>query len=223
MTVVPVTGLQLTGYISPIALNAGVAFSVSNLVITTSVKSVRGFWVDIYTLQIPEIPYDDASIASSPICYTPPAPTTEASVQGNWNEITLNDATSGQDCAIGSQPIAYGVNYFNAEISVNSVTATGTITSASIKRSALYDEAPINPVSVVSTGVGLGATFTITYVLNTPINAAIVDGGSGYAVGDTLFILGGIGYNLPTIGKYPATPWAPITTTQTDTWAVIQT
>lgn len=223
MTVVPVTGLQLTGYISPIALSADVALSVSNFVIATNVNSIRKSWSDVYTLQLPEIPYDDASIASSPICATPPEPTTDTSVQGSWNLITLSDTTNGQDCAIGTQPIGVGANYFNAEIVVGAVTGTGAITSASIKRGTQYDETPINPVSVVSTGLGAGATFTLSYAANTPISATVVDGGSGYAVGDTLFILGGIGYNLPIIGRYPATSWASITTTQADTWSVIQT
>lgn len=223
MTVVAVTGLQLTGYISPIALSAGVALSVSNFVIATEVHSARKFWTAVYALQLPEIPYDDASIASNPICGTPPAPTTDTSVQGSWQNITLNDTASGQDCAIGSQPICVGVNYFNAELTVSAVNSLGAVTSVSVKRGAAYDEAPTNPVSVVSTGDGAGATFTLFYTLNTLVRAVIVDGGSGYAVGDTLFILGGIGYNLPIIGRYPATSWGSIITTQTDTWSVVQT
>lgn len=196
---------------------------VTGFSIASTLNSFRSFWVDIFTTQIPEIPYDDASIASTPICYTPPEPTTDTSVQGNWNEITLDAVVDGQDCAIGSQPICVGVNYTNTELLVVAVNGAGAITQIAIKHTALYDEVPNNPVSVVETNGGSGATFNISYTLNVAVSVAIVNGGSGYVVGDTLFVLGGIGYNLPSTGKYPASPWNSITTTQNSNWTNIST
>ena len=196
---------------------------VTGLSIASTLNSFRSFWLDIFTTQIPEIPYDDASIASNPICYTPPAPTTETSIQGNWNEITLNAVVYGQDLSIGSQPICVGVNYTNTELLVVAVNGSGAITQIAIKHTSLYDEVPANPVSVVATNGGSGATFDITYTLNVAVGVTIADAGSGYEVGDTLFVLGGIGYNLPSTGKYPASPWNSITTTQNSNWTNIPT
>lgn len=196
---------------------------VTGLSIASTLNSFRSFWVDIFTTQIPEIPYDDASIASNPICYTPPAPTTETSIQGNWNEITLDAVVYGQDCSIGSQPICVGVNYTNTELLVVAVNGAGAITQIAIKHTSLYDEVPSNPVSVVATNGGSGATFNIAYTLNVAVVVDIANAGSGYVVGDTLFVLGGIGYNLPSTGKYPASPWNSITTTQNSNWTNIPT
>jgi len=217
------TGLVLTTYSNTLLWSTGVTLPLSSLSIASTLNSLRKFWVDIATVQIPEIPYDDCSIASTPICYTPPEPTTQTSVQGNWNEITLNAVVDGQDCAIGSQPICVGVNYTNTELLVTAVDLSGTITGISLKHTSLYDETPANPVSTVASGSGLNATFTIEYSQNVAISVAIVDGGTGYVVGDTLFVLGGIGYNLPSTGKYPAALWTNITTTQTSNWVNIQT
>ncbi len=196
---------------------------VTGLSIASTLNSFRSFWVDIFTTQIPEIPYDDASIASNPICYTPPAPTTETSIQGNWNEITLDAVVYGQDCSIGSQPNCVGVNYTNTELLVVAVNGAGAITQIAIKHTSLYDEVPSNPVSVVATNGGSGATFNIAYTLNVAVVVDIANAGSGYVVGDTLFVLGGIGYNLPSTGKYPASPWNSITTTQNSNWTNIPT
>ena len=196
---------------------------VTGFSIASTLNSFRSFWLDIFTVQIPEIPYDDASIASNPICYTPPAPTTETSIQGNWNEITLDAVVYGQDCSIGSQPICVGVNYTNTELLVVAVNGAGAITQIAIKHTSLYDEVPSNPVSVVATNGGSGATFNIAYTLNVAVVVDIANAGSGYVVGDTLFVLGGIGYNLPSTGKYPASPWNSITTTQNSNWTNIPT
>ena len=196
---------------------------VTGFSIASTLNSFRSFWLDIFTVQIPEIPYDDASIASNPICYTPPAPTTETSIQGNWNEITLDVVVYGQDCSIGSQPICVGVNYTNTELLVVAVNGAGAITQIAIKHTSLYDEVPSNPVSVVATNGGSGATFNIAYTLNVAVVVDIANAGSGYVVGDTLFVLGGIGYNLPSTGKYPASPWNSITTTQNSNWTNIPT
>jgi hypothetical protein len=191
--------------------------------LTSTLNSFRKFWVDIYTPQTPEIPYDDCSIGSTPICYTPPEPTTQATIQGNWNEITLDAVVDGQDCSIGSQPICVGVNYTNTELLVTAVNGGGAITGISIKHTSLYDEVPPNPAIVVATNGGANATFNIQYSQNVAISVAIANGGSGYIVGDTLFVLGGIGYNLPSTGKYPAALWSNITTAQTSNWANIPT
>jgi len=196
---------------------------VTGFSIASTLNSFRSFWLDVFTVQIPEIPYDDASIASNPICYTPPAPTTETSIQGNWNEITLDAVVYGQDCSIGSQPICVGVNYTNTELLVVAVNGAGAITQIAIKHTSLYDEVPSNPVSVVATNGGSGATFNIAYTLNVAVVVDIANAGSGYVVGDTLFVLGGIGYNLPSTGKYPASPWNSITTTQNSNWTNIPT
>ncbi len=222
-SVVPLTSQSLTLTQNQIVITTDQTVGVTGLSLASTLNSFRSFWVDIFTTQIPEIPYDDASIASNPICYTPPAPTTETSIQGNWNEITLDAVVDGQDCAIGSQPICVGVNYTNTELLVVAVNGAGAITQIAIKHTSLYDEVPSNPVSVVATNGGSGATFNIAYTLNVAVVVDIANAGSGYEVGDTLFVLGGIGYNLPSTGKYPASPWTSITTTQTSNWTNIPT
>jgi len=219
----PITGLSFTGYTSPVALSAGVTIPITGLTLASTLNSFRKFWVDIYTPQTPEIPYDDCSIGSTPICYTPPEPVAQTTVQGNWNEITLDAVVDGQDCSIGSQPICVGVNYTNTELLVTAVDLSGTITGITIKHTSLYDEVPSNPAIVVATNGGANAAFNIQYSQNVAISVAIANGGSGYVVGDTLFVLGGIGYNLPSTGKYPAALWSNITTAQTSNWANIPT
>ncbi len=217
------TGLSFYGYVSPVILSVGATVPTTGLMLTSTLNSFRKFWVDIFTPQIPEIPYDDCSIGSTPICYTPPEPTTQATIQGNWNEITLDAVVDGQDCSIGSQPICVGVNYTNTELLVTAVNGGGAVTGISIKHTSLYDEVPPNPAIVVATNGGANATFNIQYSQNVAISVAIANGGSGYIVGDTLFVLGGIGYNLPSTGKYPAALWSNITTTQTSNWVNIPT
>ena len=129
----------------------------------------------------------------------------------------------GKTVRLDSQPICVGVYYTNTELLVVAVNGSGAITQIAIKHTSLYDEVPSNPVSVVATNGGSGATFNIAYTLNVAVGVTITNAGSGYEVGDTLFVLGGIGYNLPSTGKYPASPWTSITTTQTSNWTNIPT
>ncbi len=72
---------------------------------TTTVNSLRKNWVNIITVQVPNTPYDNCSIAANPICYTPPAPYVAPVTQGTWTDITLDGLVYGDDFAIASQPI----------------------------------------------------------------------------------------------------------------------
>ena len=98
-----VIGVTSTAFISPILWSTDTVLEVSGFSITSDVNSFRQFWVDVFTIQIPDIPYDNTSIASMPVCYTPPEPTTNPSVQGTWNAITpaatslWTDVTTTQD------------------------------------------------------------------------------------------------------------------------------
>ena len=82
-----------------------VHLSNTNLGLGLTLNSFRKQWVDIATNQIPSTPYDDCSIASTPICYTPPDPSTTPNTQGDWFDIVFDGEVYGDDFAIASQPI----------------------------------------------------------------------------------------------------------------------
>ena len=85
--------------------SATVGLNNTDLGLQLTLNNLRKFWISIETNQIPSTPYDDCSIASTPICYTPPAPSTEPNPQGDWFDITFDSEVFGDDFAIASQPI----------------------------------------------------------------------------------------------------------------------
>lgn len=101
----PVTSLSMSIYENHVILSTDQVLALSGQTITSTMHGLRKFWNNINTVQIPEIPYDNCSIGSYPICYTPPAPSTDPSVQGQWTDIAIDGLVYGDDFAIASQPI----------------------------------------------------------------------------------------------------------------------
>lgn len=88
---VPLASQSLTLYQTAVTPGAFTTLALNNtdLALFATLHSFRKFWIPIPTNQIPSTPYDDCSIASTPICYTPPEPSTEPNTQGSWADIAL--------------------------------------------------------------------------------------------------------------------------------------
>lgn len=84
-------GLSLSTFISPVIHGAGSAVSLTGSALSITLHDFRRFWVPIFSVQVPNTSYDDVSIASNPICYTPPEPNTDPNVQGNWYTIATTE------------------------------------------------------------------------------------------------------------------------------------
>jgi hypothetical protein len=104
---VPLASQSLTLYQTAVTPSAATTLALNNLDLGLSLtlNGLRKFWLPIETNQVPSTPYDDCSIASTPICYTPPAPSTTPNPQGQWVDISFSSEVFGDDFAIASQPI----------------------------------------------------------------------------------------------------------------------
>ncbi|TXH03800.1 MAG: hypothetical protein E6R07_10335 [Nevskiaceae bacterium] len=87
-----------------------------------------------------------------------------------------------------------GTSTSAAQISVNAVSGTGAITSASVLNGGSYSVPPTSPVSVTG-GAGSGATFNLT-TAKVVTGATVAGAGAGYLLGDTLTLSGGTS-NIP--------------------------
>ena len=104
--------------------------------------------------------------------------------------------SSWYDSHISSYPIA--TTNKDAVLQITGVT-NGVITSVSIVDGGQYLNYPVNPVSVITVSpFGSGAQFSLTFgtnpntgVTRTVISVAIISGGSGYVLDDTLIVEGG--------------------------------
>ena len=89
------------------------------------------------------------------------------------------------------------------ELEVTSV-ANGVITGVAVRRTGKYLVPPQSPVTVFAVeGLGTGATFTVYYSLaGVATSAAVVNGGTGYVVGDVLFVNDGSAMTLSLYQDY---------------------